>query len=173
MTAIPNPLGDFAGDLAGVAPVPSADPSLVVARLNGLLRGEIAAAETYGNVLERLTAEGHDGDVESLREMQAEHGRSCHLLRGRIEDLGGTAVDGSGVWGIWAQTVQGTLSLFGGDVGSLRALHEGEEHGQRDYESALNEVDAVTAQLIQDRLLPAQAKHVAALERMLASKDGR
>ena len=177
MTAVPDAMGGFSDDAPGlferlapaVAPAPAADPSHVIARLNSLLRGEISAAETYRSVLERMDAAGHTAHVPALLEMQTEHGRSCQLLRGRIDDLGGMPADNSGVWGIWVQTVQTTLSLLAGDAGGLRALREGEEHGQRDYETALNEVDAVTAQLIQDRLLPAQQKHLSALDRMLAA----
>jgi hypothetical protein len=178
MTAVPNTPGSFSGDPTGAAaiftgealgtvPAPMADPSGVVARLNSLLRGEISAAETYRDVLEKLAVGAHTNHVEPLTAIQAEHGRSCRLLRERITDLGGQPADSSGVWGIWAQAVQSALSLFAGDVGSFRALREGEEHGQRDYETALNEVDAITAQLIQDRLLPAQQQHLALLDDIL------
>ena len=175
MTALPNPLYGLSGEPTGVGaslagPVPAADPSGVVGRLNALLRGELAAVDTYRDAMEKMTTAGHAVHVDALAQMQAEHGRSCQLLRQRIADLGGTPADGSGVWGVWAQAVQSTLSLIGGEIGSLRALREGEEHGQRDYETALNDVDADSAQLIQDRLLPAQQQHLATLDRMLASQ---
>lgn len=180
MTAVPNTLGGFSGDatgagalfagaIPGTAPAPAADPSGVIDRLNSLLRGEISAAETYRNVLEKLAASGHPANAATLTEMLAEHGRSHRLLHDRITELGGTPTDNSGVWGVWAQAVQGTLTIIGGDAGGLRALREGEEHGQRDYETALNEVDAVTAQLIQDRLLPVQQQHLDSLDRMLSA----
>ena len=169
MTAVPNALGDFAGDPSDVDAAPAADPSPVVDRLNGLLRGEIAAAETYRDVLERTAHGQHPERAGALRDVEAEHERSCQLLRARIGDLGGAAAESSGLWGVWAHTVQSTLSLIGGEIGGLRALREGEEHGQRDYETALNEVDAVTAQLIQDRLLPSQQRHLDALDQMLAA----
>lgn len=165
MTALPNALEGFAD---ATAP-PAADPSPVVDRLNALLRGELAAAETYESVI-GTAPPAHAG---SLREMLAEHGRSAQMLRARIDDLGGAPSDTSGLWGVWAHTVQGALSLFAGEAGGLRALREGEEHGQRDYEAALNAVDAVSAQLIQDRLLPAQQKHLTALDAMLVDGAGR
>ncbi len=165
MTAVPDALGGFEGEVPAVVAPPLADPSAVVARLNSLLRGELSAAETYGNVLDRATADL----AEPLRGMQAEHARSVGLIRGRIADLGGTPADSSGLWGVWASTVQGALSLFGGEAGGLRALREGEDHGLRDYESALNEVDPVTAQLIQDRLMPSQQRHLSDLDELLAS----
>ena len=171
MTAVPNALGSFPNDDDATAG-PEADPSIAIAKLNGLLRGEISAAETYENVLAKMTAAGHDGGpVESLTAMQAEHGRSAGLLRDRIESLGGEPTATSGLWGVWAQTVQGALSLFGGDAGGLRALHEGEEHGLADYQSALNDVDEVSAQLIQDRLIPSQERHLATLAELLAPAD--
>jgi len=183
MTAVPDPLVGLAGELAGAGalvggtaigsvPAPAADPSMVIARLNSLLRGEISAAETYRNALGRMSTGGHADLFQPLEAIQAEHARACRAIRGRIDELGGEASETSGVWGIWAQAVEGTLALLGGDVGGLRALREGEEHGQRDYESALNQVDAITAQLIQDRLLPGQQAHVAALDRMLAGRVG-
>ncbi len=172
MTAVPNPLAGYPSDATGAdsilaAPAPVADPSPAIAQLNGLLRGEISAAETYRGVLEKLDDAAHADQREPLSRVQAEHARSCLLLRERIVDLGGTPADSSGVWGIWAQTVQSTLTLIGGEVGSLRALREGEEHGQRDYEAALNAVDAPSAQLIQDRLLPAQQQHLETLDKLL------
>ncbi len=168
MTAMPDALGGLEDDGPAAVAAPQADPSAVVARLNSLLRGELAAAETYQNVVES-TAAAHPDHADRLRAVQAEHARSVGLLRGRIADLGGTPVDSSGLWGVWASTVQGALTLFGGEAGGLRALREGEDHGLRDYETALNEVDAVTAQLIQDRLLPAQQRHLVDLDEMLAS----
>ena len=169
MTAVPNPLAGYAND---VAPSP-ADPSAAVARLNALLRGELSAAETYRSLLARLAAEGHATHVPALESMLAEHDRSASALRGRVEDLGGSPADGSGVWGVWSHAVQSTLTLFAGDAGGLRALREGEEHGLRDYESALNGVDGTSAQLIQDRLMPAQQKHLVTLDHILAVEESR
>ena len=162
MTAIPNALDGFADDAA--APAPAADPTPAVDRLNALLRGEIASVETYAQVIEKAPP-AHAGPLDDIR---AEHARSGQLLQARITDLGGTPSDGSGLWGVWAHAVQSALTLFAGEPGGLRALREGEEHGQRDYESALNGVDAVSAQLIQDRLLPAQQRHLATLDRLLS-----
>ncbi len=166
MTAVPNAFGDD----AAAAP-PEVDPSAAVAKLNTLLRGELSAAETYRSALDRMTAA--DTVATALQPIAAEHGRSVQSIRGRIEDLGGQPADSSGLWGVWAQTVQSALSLVAGEAGTLRALREGEEHGLRDYESALNEVDAVTAQLIQDRLMPAQQKHLDVLDQLLATEAGR
>ncbi len=175
MSAIPSDIPAFSGEPTGAAAifanndqaVEGADPSIVITRLNSLLRGEISAAETFRNVLSKA-AEGSQADIGTLRELQEDHGRACQLIRQRILDLGGEAADSSGVWGIWAQAVQGTLTLFGGDRGGLRALREGEEHGLKDYNAALNDVDPTSAQLIQNQLIPGQERHLSVLDQMLA-----
>jgi hypothetical protein len=105
------------------------DTGEAVRQMNSLLRGEISAAETYRNVLDKAVDAGTAQDAGLLRQIQEEHGRACQSLRDRIKELGGEAADSSGAWGVWAQTVQGTMSLFGGDKGGLKALKEGEEHG--------------------------------------------
>ena len=91
-----------------------------------------------------------------------------HRLRDRIRELGGEASDSSGAWGVWAKTVQGTMNLFG-DASSLKALKEGEEHGLKDYQEAVNDVDASTAQLIQNQLIPAQQRHINLLDQLITS----
>ena len=172
MSTMPNAMPAFSGDPTGAGaifagPVNDGDPIGVITRLNSLLRGEISAAETYRNVLERSTHSDHAATVGTLRPVQEEHVRACQLLRARVSELGGEPADSSGIWGVWAQTVQGALSLFGGDLGGLRALREGEEHGLKDYESALNDVDATSAQLIQNRCIPSQQEHIVTLDGLL------
>ena len=103
-----------------------------------------------------------------LRDMQEEHGRAAQALRDRIRELGGEASDSSGAWGVWAKTVQGTMNLFG-DASSLKALKEGEEHGLKDYQEALDDVDATSAQLIQNQLIPAQQRHINLLDQLINS----
>ena len=83
------------------------------------------------------------------------HGRGAQSLRDRIRELGGEASDASGAWGVWAKLVQGMADFFG-DVASIKALKEGEEHGLKDYEDALENVDVTTRQLIQNQFIPAQ-----------------
>src|SRR5438067_2326074 len=76
------------------------DTGEAVRQLNSLLRGEISAAETYRNVLDKV-ADGsgdHAKDAGLLRQIQEEHGRACQSLRDRIRELGGEASDNSGAW---------------------------------------------------------------------------
>src|SRR6476646_10898187 len=95
------------------------------------------------------------GNMSLLREIQEEHGRAAQGLRDRIRELGGEASDASGAWGAWAKTVQGTMNLFG-DASALKSLKEGEEHGLKDYQEAIDDTDPLTASLIQSELIPNQ-----------------
>ena len=113
-------------------------------------------------------AEGdHSQNIGLLREIQAEHGRACQSLRNRIRELGGEPSDSSGAWGVWATAIQGTMSLFGGDKGGLKALKEGEEHGLKEYDAAVDDLDPTSAQLIDNQLIPAQRKHISLLEQLM------
>jgi hypothetical protein len=60
------------------------------------------------------------------------------------------------------------MSLFG-DTASLKALKEGEEHGLKDYNEAVNDVDATSAQFIRNQLIPAQQRHINLLDQLIGS----
>lgn len=140
-----------------------------VGQLNSLLRGEISAAETYRMAIDKIADSTTTvANAGLLREIQEEHGRAAQGLRDRIRELGGEASDSSGAWGVWAKTVQGTMNLFG-DASSLKALKEGEEHGLKDYQEALDDVDASSAQLIQNQFIPAQQRHINLLDQLINS----
>jgi uncharacterized protein (TIGR02284 family) len=141
-------------------------PSEEVNQLNSLLRGEISAAETYRMAIDKVADTNQTASAGLLREIQEEHGRAAQGLRDRIRELGGEASDSSGAWGVWAKTVQGTMNLFG-DASSLKALKEGEEHGLKDYQEAVDDVDPTTAQLIQNQLIPAQQRHINLLDQLI------
>src|SRR3954447_8586015 len=141
-----------------------------VRQLNSLLRGEISAAETYKMAIDKVadSAGSRLASAGLLREIQEEHGRAAQGLRDRIRELGGEASDSSGAWGAWAKTVQGTMNLFG-DASSLKALKEGEEHGLKDYQEALDDVDMASADLVSNQLIPAQQRHINLLAQLLSS----
>jgi hypothetical protein len=112
-----------------------------VRQLNSFLRGEISAAETYRMAIDKVAAgEQQSANVGMLREIQEEHGRAAQAIRDRIRELGGEPSDSSGAWGAWAKFTQGTANLFG-DASALKSLKEGEEHGLKDYEEGLDDVD--------------------------------
>jgi len=137
-----------------------------VDQLNSLLRGEISAVETYQQAIEKVGDE-HASDAAALRAIAHEHGEDARALRKAIEQLGGEADDSSGAWGAWAKTVQGVAKLFG-DASALKALKEGEEHGLKDYEEAVDDVDDASRTLIVSRLIPNQKRHIATIDGMMA-----
>jgi uncharacterized protein (TIGR02284 family) len=159
---------DNALPTSAAATTGAAAPDQTVTQLNSLLRGEISAAETYRMAIDKIVASPNSENVGLLREIQEEHGRAAQGIRDRIKELGGEASDTSGAWGVWAKTVQGTMNLLG-DTSSLKALKEGEEHGLKDYQEALDDVDASSAQLIQNQYIPAQQRHINLLDQLLNS----
>jgi DNA-binding ferritin-like protein len=147
----------------------STDPDESVRQLNSLLRGEISAAETYRQAMDKVSdSDDVPGSVGLLREIQEDHGRAAQALRERIRALGGTPSDSSGAWGVWAQTVQATANLFG-DASALKSLKEGEEHGLKDYREGVEDIDAASANLIQNHLIPAQQRHINLLDQLIGS----
>ena len=139
-----------------------------VQRLNSLLRGEISAAETYRMAIDRVAGSDEQPIASAglLREIQEEHGRAAQAVRDRIRELGGEASDSSGAWGAWAKTIQATMNLFG-DTSCMASLKEGEEHGLKEYQEAMTDLDATSAQLIRNQLIPAQQRHINLLEQLI------
>lgn len=134
-------------------------------QLNSLLRGEISAVETYKQAIKKVDDE-HTSDSLALRAIAQEHGEHAQALHEEIRRLGGEPDDSSGAWGAWAKTVEATAKLFG-DASALKALKEGEEHGLKDYEEALNDLDGPARELIATRLIPAQQQHIQILDGMI------
>jgi len=135
--------------------------------LNGLLRGELAATETYQQALAKLDTTDNAAD---LRRIHAEHRTAANTLRQHVHQCGGQPDQGSGAWGTWAKLVEGTAKLFG-DKAALKALKEGEEQGIKDYQTASNdeELSEECRGLIRMQLLPQTREHIAILDRMLSS----
>jgi hypothetical protein len=136
-------------------------------QLNGFLRGEISAAETYRMAIGNSeNPETQPSNLGLLREIQEEHDRAVNAVRDRICELGQEPSDSSGAWGVWAKMTQGTANLFG-DVSGLKSLKEGEEHGLKDYQSGLSDLDQTSADLVQNQLIPAQQKHIELLDQLI------
>src|SRR3954467_11222136 len=161
-----NP-GDAAG--AGDLPVAGTDTDEAIRQLNSFLRGEISAAETYRMAIDKVSdSDNNAANVGLLREIQEEHGRAAQAVRDRIREPGGEPSDSSGAWGAWAKFTQGTANLFG-DTASLKSLKEGEEHGLKDFEEGLDDIDASSAELVQNQLIPAQQRHISLLDTLISA----
>jgi uncharacterized protein (TIGR02284 family) len=136
--------------------------------LNELLRGEIAAVETYQQAMAKVDSD--PGAVE-LRQLHDEHRAAANLLRQHIRGHDGTPDHGSGVWGAWAKAVEGVAKLFGNTL-ALKALKEGEEHGIKQYEDALKEesLPRECRDLIRSQLLPRTRSHITVLNRLIEAQ---
>ena len=136
--------------------------------LNRLLRGELSATETYQQALAKV---GNEPRATELRRLHDEHRAAANELRQHIHQHGGKPDQGSGSWGAWAKTVEGAAKIFG-NAAAVKALKEGEEHGVKDYEAALNDPDlpADCKDLIRNRLLPQTRSHIPVLDRFLAAQ---
>jgi hypothetical protein len=144
---------------------PVADES--IRQLNSLLRGEISACETYRMAIDKIINDPISKDsATTLQQIERDHGLAAQQIRHRIEQLGGQASDSSGAWGAWAQTVQGTMNLFG-DTSALKSLKEGEEHGLKDYQQALADIDPDSHNLIANQLIPQQQRHVGLIDQLM------
>src|SRR5437660_8718133 len=136
--------------------------------LNRLLRGELAATETYQQALAKA---GQEPRATDLRRIHDEHRTAANELRKHIHQHGGKPDQGSGAWGAWAKTVEGAAKVFG-NAAAVKALKEGEEHGVKSYEDALNNPDlpADCKALISSTLLPQTRGHIPALDRLMSAK---
>ena len=170
MTSFSNPTDPSFDAGAASARDLDTDRDGAITQLNSLLRGEISAAETYAMAIKKLSESdtSHQSDCQCLRDMQEDHGRACQAIRSRIRELGGEASDSSGAWGAWAKTVEGAASIFG-DKAALKALKEGEEHGLKDYQDALDKVDTTSRSMIESEFIPAQQRHIMTLDSMINS----
>ena len=140
----------------------------VVEDLNGLLRGELSAIDTYRQVLDKNHKEyREDARFEQLNQLLRDHEQAASQLRELVRRLGGTAANESGAWGAWSNTVMGAARLLG-DKPALKALKEGEESGVKDYRSALQ--DNTPPAEIRDvctSILTREEEHVRLLDRLI------
>src|SRR5205807_1273618 len=136
--------------------------------LNSFLRGEISATETYQQALAKI---GNDRGALELRQIHAEHREAANTWRQHIHDFGGKPDQGSGAWGAFAKTVEGTAKMFG-NTAALKALKEGEEQGITQYEDGLDggDLPEKCQTLIRTKFLPQTQAHIKTLDRLMDSK---
>jgi hypothetical protein len=128
----------------------SSSKDKVVSNLNGLLRGEISAVETYNQAIRHLANE----PVEDLIANRNCHSRRVDLLKSNIAQHGATPDSTSGVWGGLAKLVERSAALVSAKS-VIAALEEGEDRGIAQYRNP-GDLDPSSIQLIQTVLLPRQ-----------------
>ncbi|HJZ89506.1 MAG TPA: DUF2383 domain-containing protein [Gemmataceae bacterium] len=137
--------------------------------LNSLLRGEVAAVETYDQVIGKFDGQSQAIELHRIRD---EHNEAAAVLRERIRHFGGEPAEDSGAWGTFTKAVAGTAKILG-PVSALGALKQGEDYGIGQYETALNDpdIDSDCKDLIRYRLLPRCRSHVGDLDRIIDAID--
>jgi uncharacterized protein (TIGR02284 family) len=132
--------------------------------LNGLLRGELAATETYQQALDQIdSAHG----AEQLALIRDEHRDAVSLLRKHIREFGGDPETSSGTWGAIVKAVEGTAKLFGNSA-ALAALKQGEETGLSTYERLAEDdrLPHACKVMIARILVPRTRAHIETLTRL-------
>jgi hypothetical protein len=139
-----------------------------IERLNALLRGELAAVETYRQALKKV---GRAPDAAELWEIAEDHREAVSSLRRHVAVAPSQSDSGAGAWGAFARVVEGAAQLFG-NAAALQALREGEERGVGDYENALKDetLDAPSRALIGITLLPRTRNHIRTLDRLMTPR---
>ncbi len=135
--------------------------SELIEKFQKLLRGEIAATETYSQALKIVD----DPLQELLQEILEEHEQSVISIEKHLMKLGGERTHDSGVWGIVTKVIEGSVSIIGSSA-TLTALKQGELLGIYDYESVLRmkNLKPECHLFISKELLPLCTKHVLQLE---------
>ena len=140
--------------------------AISIGALNELLRGEIAASETYGHAAE--TWQGSEADT--LRACRRSHEVRMTLLRLRIEALGGHAVQDSGLWGMIARSAERAAFIHGPQA-VLIALWEGEDHVLEIQQSEIAVLDEESYELVRDVLHPQQKETLALVRALLPAEQ--
>lgn len=122
--------------------------------LNGFLRGELSAVETYRQAIEKISEPSLRNQLQQLSQS---HQQRVTLLRARIVQLGGQPADDSGAWGSFAKLIEGGAKVFGVKA-ALAALEEGEDHGLRLYRDDLDQLEASTRSWVNAELFPEQRR---------------
>lgn len=134
-------------------------------KLNDFLKSEIAAVETYGQAIEKSS---DSLTMQRLADLRQSHASRAQLLRDRIVALGGTPVEGSGVWGSFAKMVEGGAKAMG-EKAALEALEEGEDRGLAEYRSEIDELSDGTRHFIASMILPEQQRSHDTMSRLTKS----
>ena len=108
---------------------------------NALLIREIAAVETYSQVIDKFDTEAADTALERIR---ADHQANVFELHKLIADGHAEPATGAGSWSGFGQALQ-EADVLTGESPVLKNLQAGEELGISQYENALANADVSEA----------------------------
>lgn len=125
-----------------------------IEQLNSFLRGELAAVETYDQCIGKVTEPVIASQLHVLR---TSHLHRVRVLIARVTSLGGEPATSSGVWGKFAQVVEGGASAIG-EKSAIAILEEGETYGLNLYQHGLESLSAVERAFVESDLVPEQQR---------------
>jgi bacterioferritin (cytochrome b1) len=128
--------------------------------LNSFLKNELAAMETYKQVIGKADTADLSSSLSSLQES---HKRRADMLAERIRSLGGKPADSAGAWGGIAKMVQAGSNLFG-EKAAIHNLEEGEDRGRDDYQRDVSKLSPENQRFIEERIMPEQLRSHDAME---------
>jgi len=131
--------------------------------LNAMLRGELAAVETYEMVLQKAKT---PHVVEVLTACKKEHEARVQRLTELVTAAGGTPDKVSGMWGAIAKLVEAGAVVLG-EGSAIGSLKEGEDHGLALYKSEIKFLDGAALEAVQNELLPGQEKTQEAITKLV------
>jgi demethoxyubiquinone hydroxylase (CLK1/Coq7/Cat5 family) len=142
--------------------------------LNSLLRGEISAVETYEQAIGKFKEPQDRNIANVLTRLRDEHTQTVNTLRDRVLAHGGTPSEGAGVWGVFANAVEGAAKLLGPQT-ALAALKQGELFGKEQYEKAAENADvsAEAKYLLRGDLMTRCRSHITTLEQLIAQLEAK
>lgn len=135
-----------------------------VEQLNSFLKDELAAVETYHQCIEKVD---DAGITSNLADLEQSHKARADLLSRKIQELGGTPENKSGVWGSFAKAVEGGAKLFG-DKAAVSALEQGEDRGKENYEKKVENLSPEVRSFIDASILPEHLRSHEMLNRVQA-----
>jgi hypothetical protein len=139
--------------------------------LHRLLRGELAAVESYEHALRDVADHPSRALLWSFLE---DHRRAVWVLSRHTTAAGDTPATSAGVWGTFVRAVEKAAAWID-DPTTLKALKEGEVHGADEYRNALSEdhLDAALRRIVERELLPLQSEHVDELDLVIERLEKR
>ena len=131
-------------------------------QVDELIRGEMAAVESFDSVMNKISDENEKQKLSSIR---MDHVRAVDTLKRFVSTELRADIKQSGPWGAFTKAFAGGASFFG-DKAAIQALKVGEEHGIREYQVALEDqsIKPELKQVIRSELLPQQERHISMIE---------
>lgn len=131
-------------------------------QLDDLIRGEMAAVRTYDAALEKMK---DSKEMEKLKMIRADHVSAVEKLKSYATGDVKEDTKSSGVWGAFTTAYTAGAKLMGNEA-ALKVLNQGEEHGIKEYQEALEDdnIKPELKQTIRTQFLPKQQEHIKTLK---------